>query len=271
MANPHHPAAHGDQRRGGKAEFLRPQQQRYHHVVAGHQLAVRFQRHLLAKAVSAQHLMGFGQADFPGQASVMHAAHRRGSRAALAAGNQDAARSGFRNPAGDGTNAGGGNQFDGDLGLLIGALQIVDQFGQILDGINIMVRRRGNQGNARGGAAGFRHAVGHFSPRQVAALAGFRPLGHFDLDLLGGKQVFPCNTKAAGSHLLDGGIEIRSIARGQFAALAAVALAAQMVHGLGHALMGFLGNGAVAHGPGAEAPNDFSSAFHFLHTACCSR
>ena len=98
----------------------------------------------------------------------------------------------------------------------------------------------------------------------MAALAGLGPLGHFDLNFLGGKQVFPGHAEAAGGHLLDGGIEGRSEAGGQFAALAAVGAAAQTVHGLGHALVGLLGNGAVAHGPGAEAAHDAIRAFHFV-------
>ncbi len=96
----------------------------------------------------------------------------------------------------------------------------------------------------------------------MAALAGLGPLGHFDLDFLGGKQVIPRHAEAAGGHLLDGGIELGSEALGQLAALAAVGFPAQAVHGLGQTFMGFPGNGAIAHGPGAEAPDDPLRGLH---------
>ena len=90
MADAHHAAAQGDERRGGEAEFLSAQQQGDGDIVAAHQLAVRLQRHALAQVVAAQHLMGLGQPDLPGQARVVNAAHRRGPGAALAAGDEDA-------------------------------------------------------------------------------------------------------------------------------------------------------------------------------------
>ena len=229
-----------------------------------HQLSIRFQGHLLAQAVPAQHLMGFRQADFPGQARVVNGAHGSRPCAALAAGNQDAPRPGLGHAAGNGADAGGGHQFDCDLRLLVGALQVVDQLGQILDGINVVVGRRRDQRDAGGGAAGFRHAVRHLGSGQVPALPGRGPLGHFDLDFFGGKQVFPCHAEAPGGHLLDGGIKGSAVPHGQFPALAAVAFAAQVIHGLGHTFVGLLGDGAVAHGPGAEAAHDLRRAFHLV-------
>ena len=90
--------------------------------------------------------MGFGQADFPGQAGVMHAAHGRRARAALAPGNQDAPGAGLGRPAGNGAHPAGGDQLDGHPGAFVGALQVVDQLGQILDGIDIVVGRGRDQG-----------------------------------------------------------------------------------------------------------------------------
>ena len=39
--------------------------------------------------------------------------------------------------------------------VVVGVLQIVDQLGQILNGVDVVVRRRGNQADARGGVADF--------------------------------------------------------------------------------------------------------------------
>ena len=53
LADPHHPAAHRNQGRRGKTELFRAQQQRHHHVMAGHQFSVSFQRYRLAQPVAA--------------------------------------------------------------------------------------------------------------------------------------------------------------------------------------------------------------------------
>ena len=44
---------------------------------------------------------------------------------------------------GDGADAHLGHQLDADPGVDVGILQVVDQLGQIFDGIDVVVRRRG--------------------------------------------------------------------------------------------------------------------------------
>ena len=149
LAHAHHPAAHGYQRGSRKAELFCAQQQRHHDVVAGHKLAVGFQRHRLSQPVAAEHLVRFRQADLPGQARVMHAAHGCRAGAAFPAGNQDAAGAGLGHAAGNSAHARGRHQFHGDLRVLVGALQVIDQFRQVLNRIDIVMRRRRNQGDPR--------------------------------------------------------------------------------------------------------------------------
>ena len=62
VADPHHDASHGDQRRSGKAELLRAQHTGDGHIPAGHQLAVRLHHHTGAEPVLHQRLMGLGKA-----------------------------------------------------------------------------------------------------------------------------------------------------------------------------------------------------------------
>ena len=45
---------------------------------------------------------------------------------------------------GDGADAHLGHQLNADPGVDVGILQIVDELGEILDGIDVVVRRRGN-------------------------------------------------------------------------------------------------------------------------------
>ena len=265
LAHAHHAAAHGDQRRGGKAEFLRAQQQRNGHVVPGHQFAVSLQRHGLPEAVAAQHLMGLGQANLPGQARVMDAGHWRRAGAALAAGDQDAARPCLGHTAGDGAHTGGRHQLDRYFGIFIRTLQVINEFGQVFDGVDIVMGRRRNQRDSGRGAAGLRHALRHLRAGQMPSLTGLRALGHLDLYLLGAQQIVPGHAKAPGGYLLDGGIQLRAEALGQLAALATVAPAAKAVHGDSHALVGLLRYGAVGHRAGLEAPDNAPDRLNFIN------
>ena len=65
MTLAHHDAAGGDQRRGGEAELVGPQQRADHHVPAGAQTAIDLHRDAAAQAVQHQGLLRLRQADFP--------------------------------------------------------------------------------------------------------------------------------------------------------------------------------------------------------------
>ena len=73
VADAHHDAARGDQRRGGEAEFLGAEQRGDHDVAAGLQLAVGLDRDAAAQIVQHQRLVRLGEAEFPRQARVLDA------------------------------------------------------------------------------------------------------------------------------------------------------------------------------------------------------
>ena len=105
--------------------------------------------------------------------------------AAVIAGDQDDLGAGLGHAGGDGAHAGLAHQLHGDAGVLIGVFQIIDQLGQVLNGVDVMVGRRGDQGHAGGGIPGLCHPGPHLAAGQMAALAGLGALGHLDLNLLG--------------------------------------------------------------------------------------
>ena len=79
----------------------------------------------------------------------------------------------------------------------IGALQVVDQLGEVLDRIDVVVRRRRNQRHAGRGMPQPGDFLGHFVGGQLAALAGLRALGHLDLQNPGVGQVFDRHAEPA--------------------------------------------------------------------------
>ena len=122
VAHPHHHAAHGDQGGGGEAEFLRAQDAGDGHIPAAHQLAVGFQPDPGAQTVADQGLVGFRQAQLPGEPCVVDGAFGGRAGAAVIAGNQHTACPGLGHTGGDGADTGLGNQLDGDTGIPVGVL-----------------------------------------------------------------------------------------------------------------------------------------------------
>ena len=97
---------------------------------------------------------------------------------------------------GDGADTHLGHQLDADAGVDVGVLQVVDQLGEIFDGIDVVVRRRGNQADTRGRVTGLGHPRVHLGARQLAALTGLGALGHLDLEFLGVDQILAGHTEA---------------------------------------------------------------------------
>ena len=206
----------------------------------------------LRRSLSTQRLVRLGQAQLPRGAGVLDAGQRRGAGAAVVAADQHHVGVRLGHAGRDGADADLGHQLHADAGVVVGVLQVVDQLRQILDGINVVVRRRRDQADARRGVADLGDPGIDLVAGQLAALAGLGALGHLDLQFLGVDQVVAGDAEAAGGDLLDGAVlrvavRLRRVAGRVLAALAGVALAADAVHGDGQRLVRFLADRAVGH------------------------
>lgn len=265
VADAHHDAAGDDQRRGGEAELLGAQQGGDDHVAAGLELAVGLHDDAVAQAVEEQRLLGLGQAQLPGTARVLEGGQRGGAGAAVVAGDQHDVGVGLGDTGGDGADADLGDQLHVDAGLRVGVLQVVDQLGEILDGVDVVVRGRRDEADAGRGVPGLGDPRVDLVAGELAALAGLGALGHLDLDVVGVDQVLAGDAEAAGGDLLDGGAAGGVVEPlGVLAALTGVGLAAQLVHGDGEGLVRLLGDGAVRHGAGGEALDDLGDRLDLL-------
>ncbi len=289
VAFAHHDAAFDHQRCGGKAEFVRAQQRADQHVATGLQLAVNLQTDATAQLVQYQRLLRFGQAQFPWCARMLHGRQRRCTGAAVIAGDHDMIGLGFGHARSHGTDTDFRYQLHGNGSSRIGVLQVVDELGEVFNGINIVVRRRRNQADAGHRVTQLADVFGHFGTGQLAAFAGLGALRHLDLDLVGTGEVLRRNTETAGRNLLDA--RTQRVARlhgvvcfdavfadnvGQllaavqyfetvriFAALAGVGLATDAVHGNGQCGMRFGRDRSQRHGAGGETFDDFLCRLDF--------
>ncbi len=186
---------------------------------------------------------------------------RGGAGAALEAGDGDMVGARLRHAGGDRADADLAHQLDADISRRVAVLQIVDELRQILDRIDVVMRRRRDQPDAR-------RRVPHLGDHRVdlvagelAALSGLGPLRHLDLHHVGVDEIFGRHAEAARRHLLDLGahrvaVRQRLVAVGLLAAFARVRLAADAVHGDGERGMRLAADRAERHGAGREALDD---------------
>ena len=204
VADAHHHAAHHHQRRGGEAELLGAEQRRHHDVAAGLQLAVDLHDDAVAQVVQQQHLLRLGEAELPRHAGVLQAGERRGAGAAVVTRDEHDVGVRLRHAGRHRADARFGDQLDVHARARIGVLQVEDELREILDRVDVVVRRRRDQADAR-------RRVPHLGdPRidlvagQLTALARLGALRHLDLQVVGVDQVLAGDAEAARGHLLDG-------------------------------------------------------------------
>jgi len=131
-----------------------------------------------------------------------------------------------------------GDQLHRDAGLRVHVLEVVDELGQILDGVDVVVGRRGDQTHPRDGMAHPGDLQAHFVTGELTPLAGLGPLDDLDLDVVRVDQILGGHAETARGHLLDGGafrvagaVRQGGVAFRLLASLAGIGLAAQGVHG----------------------------------------
>ncbi len=164
MALSHHDAAKRDQRCGRKTELFGTQQRRDHDIAAGLQAAIGLQHNAAAQIVQHQDLMRFGDAQFPWQSSMLDAGQWRSTGSARVTGDQNVVRMRFGDARCDHADADFADQFDADPRRAVGVLQVVDQLGQILNRIDVVVRRWADQADTRRAVADPRNVLVDFRP-----------------------------------------------------------------------------------------------------------
>ena len=128
---------------------------------------------------------------------------RAGAGAAVVAADQDDVAVGLGHAGGHRADADLGHQLDADARLGIAVLEVEDELGQVLDRVDVVVRRRADQAHAGRGVADLGDPGPDLVAGKLAALAGLGPLGHLDLQLVGIDQVLAGHAEPARGHLLD--------------------------------------------------------------------
>ena len=257
-------AAHRDQGDRAEVELLGTEDRCVDDIHSGAQTTVGAERHPLAEIVQHQHLLGLGKTDLPGQASVFDGRQWRRAGAPLMAADQDDIGVRLGDASGDGTDAGLGDQLHADARARVDLLEIVDQLGQVLDRIDVVVRRRADELHAGLGVAQPGDDAVHLVARQLPPLTWLRALRHLDLDLFAVGEVLGTDPEPARGHLFDLAVLRRIEAHRILAALARIGFAADCVHRLGERLVRLRADRPERHRRGGEADADIFDRLDLL-------
>ena len=172
-----------EQRRRRNRNRVRAQRDRLDHVRARTNASAHHQRNFAADPFLAQALVHARKGEFHGNAHVVPDPRRRRARAPAESVDRNDVRAAPRNAARDRRNVVHRRDFDDD-GLLIPRrlFERIDELAQILDGINVVVRRGADRVRALGDHAGLGNFAHDLRPGQVSADSGLRALSHLDLD-----------------------------------------------------------------------------------------
>mmetsp|Transcript_19087 Transcript_19087/g.39312 ORF Transcript_19087/g.39312 Transcript_19087/m.39312 type:complete len:292 (-) Transcript_19087:2621-3496(-) len=163
----------------------------------------------------------------------------------------------------------------------------MDELGEVLDRVNVVMGRGRDEGDALLTRAEAGDVLGDLRTGELASLPGLGALGHLDLELLRGDEVLGGDAEAARGDLVDeavgrvpvleavqvregGGLAVLADVVDGLAsddvlpALAAVALAADPVHGDGEGLVRLPGEGSEGHGAAAEPLHDALDGLHLV-------
>src|SRR5690348_2002510 len=99
---------------------------------------------------------------------------RRGAGAAVVSANQYDVRVRLGDSRRDRTHADFRYQLDADARLAVGVLEVMNELRQVLDGVDVMMRGRGDEADSRRGMSGLGDPGVDLRAGQLAALAGTR-------------------------------------------------------------------------------------------------
>lgn len=136
------------------------------------------------KIVEDEGLVGLSETELPRKTSVLDSGPSRSSSSSVVSRDEDVIRLRLRHSRSDDSDSDFGNELDGDSSAGIGTLEVVDELLEILDGVNIVVRGRGDESYSGSGVTGASNGGRNLVTGEFSSFSGLRSLGHLDLKFI---------------------------------------------------------------------------------------
>ena len=256
VARAHHETALREQERRPERVLVGTEQRGDDDVAPGLEAAVGAEPHAATQVVRDERLLRLGEPELPRDARALDRDERAGSGATVRAGDVDDVCVRLRHARRDEPDAALRDELHGDRRVRVHLAQVEDELGEILDRVDVVVRRRRDEGDAGPRLAQAGDLLRHLVRGDLAALAGLRALRDLDLELLGRDRVLGAHAEPARRDLLDLRVALVAEAIRALAALARVRAPAEAVQRDRDGLVRLCGERAVRHRSAREATHD---------------
>ena len=145
---------------------------------------------MTAQAILYKCLLCLGQSNLRTNASKAHTACRTCTRSTFSTTNDDEVGLCLCHTSGNGSNATFGNQLDADRSRRIDVLQVEDELRKVFNTVDVVVRWRRDEADARNGVTRLGYNLVHLEAGQLSAFARLCTLRHLNLNLLSIHKVF---------------------------------------------------------------------------------
>ena len=287
VANARHDTTRGNHRNSTEAVLIRSHERSLDDVKTRSAATVRAQNDAFAETILDKSSVRLNETHLQRTTAVLDGRQRRRTSTTITTRNLNDIGVRLGDTRCDSTDASLSHELHGHLGLLIDHVQIVDELREILNGVNVVVRRRRNERDTSLGASKPSNVRRNLLTRKLTTFTRLGTLRNLNFSLVGRHQERGGDTEAARGNLLDSrgcnvtvlhtaevregfrlavrsGIGDLFEALGVFTTFTRVGLAADTVHGNGDGFVALLGDGTKRHTTGAEARADVGDRFNFV-------
>ena len=184
VALAHHHTSKHDKCQCSESKFLGSKQRHEDDVATGLQLTVNLHANLTSQSVLHERLLGFRQSYLRRYTGKSHTRCRACSRSALGSRDNDKVSLCLCHTGGNSSHSALCHEFHADGSLRINVLEVEDKLGEVLDGVDVVMRWWRDERDARDGVAGLGDNLVYLESRQLTAFSRLGSLSHLNLYFL---------------------------------------------------------------------------------------
>mmetsp|Transcript_15954 Transcript_15954/g.39104 ORF Transcript_15954/g.39104 Transcript_15954/m.39104 type:complete len:753 (+) Transcript_15954:902-3160(+) len=264
MALSHHDATHGDQRGSCKTILFSSKKTGNSDIASSLELTISLQLDAVTESIENKSLLSLSKTKFPRKSTSLDSSPGSCSCTTIVSTDKNVVRIGLGNTCSNNTDTNFRDKLDRNFSIWLGVLQIMNELSKILNRVNVVVRRWGNQTDTGGSVTVASNVLGDLESWKFSSFSRLGSLCHLDLNLVTVCKIFRSDTKTTRGHLLDAGSTVVGESLGVFTTFSSVGTSSELIHGHGQSLVSFLTDRTKRHGSSGESLDNLADRFHFF-------